>query len=111
MRCQRCNSNDRVQEHHVWPKFMDNPHGHSYKQGIVSRVNLCWDCHQVILHTEIILNILNKYSRTLKQYQSQFYIWKNLICEIDKPQVIKETVEETLRFIGDKKDGNSISEI
>ena len=35
MICDRCNSKDRVEEHHVWPKFMDNPHGNSYKPGII----------------------------------------------------------------------------
>jgi len=102
MKCDRCNSKDKVESHHVWPKFMDNPHGYSYKAGIISRVDLCFDCHQIKLHLEIILNILNNYSRSLKQYKSQYYIWKNYIVEEDKNKIINEVVKATLKFIGDK---------
>ena len=110
MICQKYNSQDRVEEHHVWPKFMNNPHGYSYKVGIVSRVDLCWDCHHQKIHYEIILHILNKYSRTLKEYKSQYHIWNKFISEEDKPTIIKEVVNETLNFIGDKN-GNSISKL
>jgi len=110
MVCQKCNSTDRVEEHHVWCKFLDNPHGYSYKEGVVSRINLCWNCHHIKIHYEIILNILNNYLRSLKQYKSEYYIWKNLIAEEDKPQVIKEVVKATLNFIGDTN-VNSISEL
>ena len=101
-KCDRCNSEDRVEEHHLWCKYMDNTHGYAYPEKI-SRVWLCWECHHQKLHYEIIVSILNKYARLLKQSTSEYYLWKH-ISLLDKNNVIKEVVETTLRFIneGDK---------
>ena len=51
--CKKCNSDKAVHEHHVHPKFMDNPKGF----GLL--LNLCRKCHH-ILHF-IIPSIIWKY--------------------------------------------------
>ena len=85
-----------IHEHHTWPKFMDNPHGYSWKDN-VSRINLSEENHKR-LHYEVILNILNENSRALKQYKSEEYIWKNFIANQDKERVIEEVVKKTMEF-------------
>ena len=99
--CYKCNSTDRVEEHHLWCKYMDNPHGYSFEKNI-SRVDLCWDCHHTKLHYKIIVPILNKYSRLLKRSDSEYYLWKNIAFE-DKQTVIREVVYITLMFINEEK--------
>lgn len=54
MRCYRCESEIKNEEHHVHPKFMDNPKG----DGIT--ITLCKDCH-TILHRNIIPTFLFKH--------------------------------------------------
>ena len=51
MRCFKCGSEISVEEHHLHPKFMDNPNGEGIK------IDLCNKCHK-ILHTNIIPVIL-----------------------------------------------------
>lgn len=83
-------------EHHVWCKYMDNPHGNSWKNN-VSRIILTEEQHKK-LHQEIILPILNKYARSLKKYKHEEYIWKNFIDAIDKERVIDEVVVDTIKW-------------
>ena len=56
MNCQKCKRNfeeREIHEHHIHPRFMDNPKGHGMK------VYLCEKCHN-ILHN-IIPSILYRY--------------------------------------------------
>jgi len=69
-------------EHHLWPKFMDNPHGKAYL-GYVSRVVLCKE-HHLELHSLI----------TKKKE------WKKTPNE-KKQQKIKETVEKSWGWLNE----------
>jgi hypothetical protein len=88
----------QVEEHHLWCKFMDNPHGYAYGS-YPSRFNLCFTCHKAIKQI-IVFPILNEFARTLKINRSEYWLWKQ-IAEIDKPVVIKKVVEESYKFITD----------
>jgi hypothetical protein len=109
MICQRCHKEFKeLEEHHLFPKFMDNPHGYSY-ENYPNRTNLCFGCHKA-LHQTIIIPILNKYARTLKDKGSEFWLWK-LIVTIDKSVCINSIMQESYKFIFNKefeKDGYSI---
>ena len=101
-RCGRCKRKIiQIEEHHLLPKYMDNPHGYSF-EGYVSRVNLCIACHKA-LHRAIIIPLLNKFAKTLKPNNSEFWLWKK-ISEIDKPSVKKATVETSLKFLFKEKE-------
>jgi len=91
-----------MDEHHVWCKYMDNPHGYSWKDNI-NRIVLNEENHKR-LHKEIILNVLNDYSRALKKYKNEYYIWKNFISPLDKEKVIDEVVKQTLDFYNKLKE-------
>lgn len=96
-----------IHEHHVWCKYLDNPHGNSWKGNIISRVNLTEEQHK-----RLHLEILNNYSRALKRYKHEEYIWKNFISELDKENIINEIVNFTLKFIKqEEKKDDSIPEI
>jgi hypothetical protein len=102
--CGRCKRNIiQIEEHHLLPKFMDNPHGYSF-ESYVSRVNLCISCHRA-LHRIIIIPLLNKFARTLKFIRSEYLLWKK-IKDIDKLTVKKETVEASWKFIFNKEFDN-----
>ena len=68
--CKKCESNQEVESHHVWCKFMNN------KKGLGIKIDFCKKCH-TILHL-IIPSIVWKYIR-----------------EEDKPKIIKEIAEFT----------------
>ncbi|HUS51665.1 MAG TPA: hypothetical protein VMZ91_15975 [Candidatus Paceibacterota bacterium] len=71
--CEKCNSNKKVEEHHIHPKFMDNKNGNGIK------INLCKK-HHIILHL-IIPSIL----------------WK-FIKESDKPTVIEQVKNLAIKY-------------
>ena len=71
--CKKCGSNNNIEEHHINPKFMDNPKGYGIK------VNLCKKCHTIL--GLIIPSILWKY-----------------IPEKDKFKVIKEVENFTIEI-------------
>lgn len=83
-----------IEEHHLWPKFMDNPHGYTFKT-YFSRVILCNDCHKK-LHKEIIMPIVRKYS-LMPKYQSEDYLWK-YVPLLEKSKCIEEAVQATIKY-------------
>ena len=102
MICSRCKKElKEYEEHHLFPKFMDNPHGYTFET-YPNKVNLCFTCHKA-LHQTIIIPLLNKFARTLKRNGSEHYLWNNLIAPIDKPTITKEVLEESYIFIFDRR--------
>ena len=100
MKCRRCQKEfEQLEEHHLWPKFMDNKIGASFNE-FPSRVNLCIACHKAINH-EIIIPILNDFAGVLVYSRSGYWLWKR-IANIDKPRLIKKVVEDSYNFIFDK---------
>jgi hypothetical protein len=96
--CQKCKEiASQIESHHVWCKFMDNPHGYTFKEGQPNRYDLCFDCHKK-LHQEIIIPLLNSHARTLKKNGSEFWLWKQ-IAQIDKPKVILDITENTIKWV------------
>jgi len=105
MRCQKCLTHlAEYHEHHVLPKYMDNPHGYSL-EGIEhpNRISLCFDCHKKI-HNELIMQILKMYSY-ISEFNNELCLWKT-IKDSDKKKVKEEVVIATLGWIT-KHDTNS----
>ena len=71
--CKKCNSKDKIEEHHVQPKFMDNP------KGFGMLIDLCKK-HHTILHL-IIPSIIWKY-----------------VNKKDRLKVIKRVEDFTLKY-------------
>jgi hypothetical protein len=95
--CKRCRKEFlQLEEHHLFPKFMDNPHGYSF-ENYPNRVNLCFTCHKA-LHQIIIIPMLNEMARTLKANGSEFWLWKQ-IASVDKMGVARRIVEASYKFI------------
>jgi hypothetical protein len=94
-KCDKCKKEIiEKHEHHIWPKFMDNPHGNNYNC-FISRCDLCIECH-VKIH-EVIKFILQKFSQVNK-YTNEYYLWKNIRPE-NKKECIKEIVIKTIELI------------
>jgi hypothetical protein len=103
MICDKCKKDfQAIQEHHLHPKYMDNPHGYSYNDN-VSRIWLYDKCHYEELHRKIIVPILQRFSEK-PNYVSEYFLWKNIPSDL-KEEVIRITVEETKKWV---KDGNCI---
>ena len=108
--CKKCKTKERQMEsHHVWCKYMDNPHGYTWKEGLPNRYYLCFNCHKQ-LHQEIIIPLLNKLLQTLKYNGHEFWLWKQVLQK-DKPLIIEEVINATIKFIEGEKNDNSISTI
>lgn len=109
MICDKCHRIIECEEHHLWPKLMDNPHGHSWK-GNVSRVWLCVrdhtdkPYHNQGIHKEIIIPILRKYSSN-PQYESEYYLWK-YVPKDKKEECIDEVVKESLKWLNEVENDN-----
>lgn len=104
-RCNKCFQETLIDEHHLHPKFMDNPHGFAFKD-FVSRVWLCREHHKFI-HSDIIAPILQTESSL--DYISEYYLWKNIPKE-KKNKTIEDVVVSSwlwLQTKGDKKDGDT----
>ena len=65
--CDKCKSCVSVEEHHIHPRFMDNPNGEGIK------IWLCQRCHGV-LHQGIIPRVIWAY---VQQYGFQQKTWLN----------------------------------
>ena len=106
--CVRCKRHQtQLEEHHLWPKFMDNPHGYTF-ESYPNRVTLCLTCHKA-LHREVIRKILNQFTNTLDDgslYQD-YYLWKSILA-IDKINLSKKIIEESYKFIFDKEFENGL---
>jgi hypothetical protein len=100
--CDKCQSYSNVEEHHLWPKFMNNPHGFAYP-GFISRIWLCKDCHIKILHNTIIIPILKKYS-IKNDYNSESALWI-FIPQLFEEEVIRDVVYSTKYWV--EKDGDT----
>ena len=72
MRCFKCGSEEKVEEHHIHPRFMDNPFGEGHK------IPLCNKCHQ-IFHTNIIpvflFNEIQNQQQTISNLKVLTYKW------------------------------------
>jgi hypothetical protein len=100
--CKRCHKSVKeLEEHHLFPKFMNNPHGYSF-ENYPNRVLLCLNCHKA-LHQVIIIPLLNRLAKTPKYNGSVYYIWNNFVIDIDKPFIIKSIIEASYKFIFDKE--------
>ena len=105
MICNRCKKDfNEIESYHVWCKFMDNPHGNTWKE-YPNRINLDFTCHKA-LHQTVIIPLLNKFARTLKFNGSEYWLWKQ-IAPIDKSEAIEEVCKATLKFIFEYEDGNT----
>lgn len=97
MKCKKCGINFLgLEEHHIHPKYMDNPHGLAPKN-YVSRVNLCFKCHQQILHKKIIIPTLKEFSNK-PNYNSEYLLWKN-INEKQKGIAKEKVIIKTKRWL------------
>lgn len=97
MKCKRCGLDfHSLEEHHIHPKYMDNPHGFAPKN-FVSRVNLCFNCHQKILHKKIIIPTLKEFS-TKPKYNAEHLLWKN-IKPLNKKIAKEKVVMKTKRWL------------
>lgn len=95
--CRKCKVNNIVlEEHHVWPKVLDNKSG-KIIGGWPSRINLC-ERHHKEVKEQIIIPILKEYSK-MPEYNSEFWLWK-YIEEQDKQEVIKRIVNDTILWVG-----------
>jgi hypothetical protein len=101
VKCAKCGIelNENWQEHHVWCKFMNNPHGNTWKE-YANRLYLCEKCH-FELHQMIIIPLLNDKTRALKFNGSEYWLWKKIL-PIDRELVIEEVCKETMRWINGK---------
>jgi hypothetical protein len=95
VKCEKCSEKIELHEHHVWPKFMNNPHGLSYN-GFVSRVLLCCD-HHILLHQEVIVSTLRKFS-SKPEYFSESKLWE-FVPENLRGLVIKEVVLKSVSWL------------
>lgn len=97
--CHKCkNSFKELEEHHLWPKFMDNPHGKSFN-GFISRFDLCRE-HHLELHKQIIMPLLQKFSERKKF--SEHSLWKSIDIKL-RPTCIEEIVYTTLSWLDGEK--------
>lgn len=99
MRCFKCGSEEKVEEHHVWCKCFDNPHGNSLGNLRPSRVWLCKGCHDDI-RDKIIIPILQ--IKTGRGFISEYALWK-LIAQEDKEIIIAKIVDESWRWLDGEK--------
>lgn len=106
-KCDKCQGEFiEIEEHHLWPKYMDNPHGYCFGD-YPSRIYLDGWHHMGAkgIHIGVIIPILKKYSVT-PHYYSESMLWKG-IWEEDKEKVIKEVVEESWRWLNDTSSGEA----
>lgn len=102
--CRKCGCcENQMESHHVWCKFMDNPHGNTFKEG---QPNRYWLCHKE-LHTEIV-KLFNKLLETLKFNGSVQWLWKNSVHQEDKPRIILVVTEFTIKWMEKKENGSGI---
>lgn len=101
--CQKCGQRlDPGEEHHLWCKFMDNPHGNAYP-GYVSRIILCSECHRYdknCIHN-LIISILKKYSTSTSNID--WRLWKE-VSEEKKAECIKEVVTKSWVWLHEVND-------
>lgn len=92
--CKKCNTDKEIEEHHVQPKFMDNPKGYG------SLIDFCKKHHH-ILHL-IIPSIIWKYVpekyklKVIKEVES----FTLKYCENNKDQKLIKRSEEDGRYCG-----------
>ena len=97
MKCKKCGVEMMgLEEHHVWPKFMNNKRGDAPDPNTPSRVSLCFNCHQKKLHRNI-REILRKYSKK-PEYKNEHYLWKNIEKE-DQEKAIVSVINKTKEFL------------
>ena len=97
----KCKKDVKIQEHHLLPKFMDNPHGYSYS-GYPSRIDLCSECHvgETGIHQTVIFSILLEFAPEQIEYDryAESDIWK--VLSNSQKEIVKErTVKESWRWI------------
>ena len=81
MICDKCHNDLPIEEHHLWPKFMNNPHG-NVRGNFPSRIWLCKDCHtgEEGIHSKVILPLLKKAS-TKPELNSEYSLWSKIPFE------------------------------
>jgi len=99
--CEKC-SEVPVDEHHLWCKYLDKPHGNSWKN-YDNRIFLCKSCHQQ-LH-KIILSILQKYNPSSIKSLVEHINWRKINTK-NRNKVIDIVVKESWRWLK-KDDRNS----
>lgn len=101
--CDKCKQNKEIQEHHLWCKFLDNPHGFAWKN-YVSRVGLCEECHtkEQGIHPQVIILVLKEFA-SYPQYSSEYYLWK-YVPEDKKERCIDKVVTKSWEWIKDGGD-------
>lgn len=93
--CDKCKYNKLIEEHHLWSKEFDNPHGNALS-GYPSRVWLC-DKHHREIEQEIIIPILKEYSLR-PNYKAKYWLWKYTLGSM-RERIIREIVEKSWRWI------------
>lgn len=93
--CEKCKEVP-IEEHHLWCKYLDNPHGYSYKK-YENRIFLCRSCHQN-LH-KVILKVLHSYRSPFSiKSLSENINWKRISVQ-DREEVIDKIVKESWRWL------------
>ena len=84
---------DRIEEHHLHPKFMNNP------TGLGKKIDLCNHCHMKKLHL-LILNIIKKHSNLLSnKNNSEQWIFKYHVLPIKQKECIEEVIKKTEEWL------------
>jgi hypothetical protein len=98
MSCDKCRKELPIEEHHLWCRYIDNPHGFAFRD-FVSRIWLCKEHHtgDFGLHKLILIPILKEYS-SKPEYNSEFELWNNIPEEL-KESVISICVNKSWRWI------------
>jgi len=86
MKCDKCSSCVGIEEHHIHPRFMNNPDGKGKK------IWLCKFCHGII-HQTLIPSILWSY------IQDKGYNMSAWLC---KEQCIEAVKRRTLTWLSEK---------
>lgn len=97
MICEKCKKEKDIEEHHLLPKYMDNPHGYSWNNQ-VSRVGLCNECHvkEQGIHNKVLLPILLEFSEI--KSKKEYLLWKSI--SQNKKKLVKDIiVEESVRWL------------
>jgi hypothetical protein len=87
MKCDKCGSCVSIEEHHLHPRFMNNPDGKGKK------IWLCKYCHGIV-HQTIIPKILWVH---IQDFGYNFASWKH------KNECIKAVERRTIQWIQEKE--------
>lgn len=106
MKCDKCHLDFIIiEEHHLLPKYMDNPHGYIIGDR-PSRVVLCPEHHKE-LHRDVLTKLLQDI--TGKDNIIDHVLWR-YVYEKDKERVKRLAINETLKWLKEEDDTKTITQ-